>query len=85
MNFFAGLIFFLLLILAAEARIGGGDIKINEEVTFSHEWHVKEMGLSCTKCHPKLFITTAKRKPASAGKSAAAMLKNCLTCHGKKW
>ncbi|OGB90457.1 hypothetical protein A2625_00720 [candidate division WOR-1 bacterium RIFCSPHIGHO2_01_FULL_53_15] len=69
----------LLVASGAQARIGGGDIKINEQVTFSHEWHVKEMGLSCAKCHPKLFVTTAKRK------SAAAALKNCLTCHGKKW
>ena len=71
--------FWLLVTFGVEARIGGGDIKINEQVTFSHEWHVKEMDLSCTKCHPKLFITPAKRK------SVAATLKNCLTCHGKKW
>ncbi len=55
-------IFLLLFILGilflsgiALGRIGGGDIVFTpqkaEPVTFSHDFHVEDLGLTCQKCH----------------------------------
>jgi c(7)-type cytochrome triheme protein len=93
------LIAVLLISGMAWGRIGGGDIVFKPEkgkgVTFSHDFHVKDLGLTCQKCHPSLFTTKERDKPVKMaemyqgkscgachnGKDAFAAKGNCSKCH----
>ncbi len=70
----------------AVARIGGGDITFKpekaKEVIFSHDFHVKDLGLACQKCHPGLYLTKEKDKPVTM--AAMAQGKSCGACHNGK-
>ncbi len=70
----------------ASGRIGGGDILFlpqkTKPVTFSHDFHVKDLGLACQKCHPAPYITVQKSKPATMAEMARG--KSCGTCHDGK-
>jgi len=70
----------------ALGRIGGGDIvftpKKAKTVTFNHDLHVKDLELSCQKCHPSLFITKEKDKPVTMAEMNQG--KSCGTCHNGK-
>ena len=70
----------------ASGIIGGGDItfkpKKAKEVIFSHDFHVEDLGLSCQKCHPGLYLTKEKDKPATM--AAMAQGKSCGACHNGK-
>jgi c(7)-type cytochrome triheme protein len=83
----------------ALGRIGGGDIVFTPEkakgVKFSHDFHAKDLGIPCQKCHPSLFTTKEKDKPVKMvemyqgrscgachnGKEAFAAKGNCSKCH----
>jgi len=87
--------------ITVSGKVGGGDImfkvKSAGNVTFSHDSHVKGVGLRCTDCHDKLFITRAKDKPVTMaqmrkgiscggchnGKKAFNVTGNCGNCHKK--
>jgi c(7)-type cytochrome triheme protein len=99
--------FFLLLLIisfffflgVAVARIGGGDIvyksKKAKEVIFSHDSHVRDVGLSCQQCHPSIYVTREESKPVTMaemnrgkscgachnGKDVFSVKGNCSTCH----
>jgi c(7)-type cytochrome triheme protein len=79
---------FLIFLLAsfALARVGGGDIvftpKKGKAVTFSHDFHVKDLGLNCQKCHPSLYITKEKDKPVTMAEMNQG--KSCGACHNGK-
>lgn len=88
-KFWLLLLFFGVLQLFAGislGRIGGGDIvftpKKAKVVTFSHDLHVKDLGLTCQKCHPSPYITKEKDKPATM--AAMAQGKSCGACHNGK-
>jgi c(7)-type cytochrome triheme protein len=70
----------------ALGRIGGGDIVFTPEkakgVTFSHDFHVKDLGLTCQKCHPSLYITKEKDKPVTMAEMNQG--KSCGVCHNGK-
>ncbi len=67
-------------------RIGGGDIgfKPHKEkpVTFSHDFHVKDAGIACQKCHPSPYITPEKDPRATM--AAMRQGKSCGACHNGK-
>jgi c(7)-type cytochrome triheme protein len=67
-------------------RIGGGDIVYtpakSKKVTFSHDFHEKDLGLTCQKCHPSLYITKEKDKPATMAEMNQG--KSCGACHNGK-
>ena len=75
-----------LFVSLASGRIGGGDIlfipKNAKPVTFSHDFHVKDLGLACQKCHPVPYITAEKSKPVSMAEMAKG--KSCGVCHDGK-
>jgi c(7)-type cytochrome triheme protein len=70
----------------ALGRIGGGDVAFKPQktkpVTFSHDFHVKDLGLTCHKCHPSLYVTREKDK--SVTMAAMAQGKSCGSCHNGK-
>ena len=70
----------------ALGRIGGGDVIFKpqkaKEVIFSHDYHVKDLGLTCQKCHPSLFVTREKDKRVSMAVMARG--KSCGACHNGK-
>ena len=70
----------------ALGRIGGGDItfapKKAKGVVFSHDFHVKDLGLTCQRCHPGLYITKAKDKPVAMAEMNQG--KSCGACHNGK-
>jgi c(7)-type cytochrome triheme protein len=80
---FAGI---FLLTSIALGRVGGGDIVFNPKkanpVTFSHDFHVKDLGLACQKCHPNPYITRDKDKPLTM--AAMNQGKSCGACHNGK-
>jgi c(7)-type cytochrome triheme protein len=91
----------LVLATAALAKVGGGDIlfpvKGAGKVLFSHDAHVGDIGLSCTECHDRLYITREKHKTVTMaemrkgkscgschdGATAFDVKGNCKTCHAK--
>ncbi len=95
--------FMLIFILSqmVSGRVGGGDIVYKPEkarnVIFSHEVHVKDIGLKCTECHDSIFTTKEKRKNFTMadmrkglscgachnGKIAFDVKANCSKCHKK--
>lgn len=70
----------------AIGRIGGGDIIFKpqkaKEVIFSHDFHFKDAGLTCQKCHPSLYVTRQKDKPVTM--AAMTQGKSCGSCHNGK-
>jgi len=70
----------------ALGRIGGGDIVFSpqkaKKVTFSHDFHVKDLDLACQKCHPGLYITKEKDKPVTMAEMNQG--KSCGACHNGK-
>ena len=70
----------------ALGRIGGGDItfasKKAKGVVFSHDFHVKDLGLTCQKCHSGLYITKEKDKPVTMAEMNQG--KSCGACHNGK-
>ena len=76
---------FLLAGLAL-GRVGGGDIVFKpqkaKEVVFSHDRHVKDLGLACQKCHPDLYVTPEKDKHVKM--VAMSQGKSCGACHNGK-
>jgi c(7)-type cytochrome triheme protein len=70
----------------ASGRIGGGDILFMppkaKPVTFSHDFHVKDLELACQKCHPVPYVTAEKSKPLTM--AAMAKGKSCGVCHDGK-
>lgn len=69
----------------AFARIGGGEITLKTpagDVIFSHENHVKGVGLKCTSCHDKLFTNTAQHKKVTMAQMEKG--KSCGACHNGK-
>ena len=99
---FTMVVVLLLLATGATARVGGGDIIFETKkvgaVTFSHDNHVRAVGLNCTDCHPALFGAKAKQGQAPgvhkkqgkscgtchSGKKAFDLKKNCEGCHAKE-
>ena len=99
-----GIVLFLLLVLAslALARVGGGDIsfpaKKAGDAVFSHKAHVAHVGLNCTDCHDRLYVTHAKHKSITIaqmqkgascgvchdGKMAFGVSGQCVRCHKKE-
>ncbi len=86
-------ILFLLLLCGAllfagpvVGRIGGGDVTFNppkaKAVVFSHDFHVKDLGLACQRCHPSPYVTRAKDKPVTM--AAMRKGKSCGACHQGK-
>ncbi len=77
---------FLLAASIALGRVGGGDIvfqpKKANPVTFSHDFHAKDLGLACQKCHPSPYITREKDKPVTM--AAMNQGKSCGACHNGK-
>ena len=90
--------FALLVVGIAFAKVGGGDVTIKYkkgEVVFSHDSHVGGVGLECTKCHDKLFTSSAQHKAVTMkqmqqgkscgachnGKAAFTVKGNCKNCH----
>ncbi len=67
-------------------RIGGGDITFKlqkaKEVSFSHDFHAKDLGLACQRCHPSPYVTRAKDKPVTM--AAMRQGKSCGACHNGK-
>lgn len=83
-----GLILWALVAVGpAAAKVGGGDVvfevKGAKGVVFSHQVHVSSAGLSCTECHDKLYVTKEKHKSVSMKDMKKG--KSCGACHdGKK-
>jgi len=81
-----GIFVIFFLTSAALARVGGGDIIFTPEkggaVTFSHDFHVKDLGLTCQKCHPSLYVTKEKDKPVTMAQMNQG--KSCGACHNGK-
>lgn len=83
-------------------KIGGGDITFKpgkaRDVIFSHESHVKDIGLKCTDCHDSIYKTKEKNKRVTMaemrkglscgvchnGKKAFDVKGNCANCHKKE-
>ena len=67
-------------------RVGGGDIVFKpvkgKEVIFSHDFHVKDLGLTCQRCHPNLYVTREKDKPVTMAEMNQG--KSCGACHNGK-
>ena len=96
---FLALMVILLLSDIVHGRIGGGNISYSVKkakgVTFSHDFHVQELGLACQKCHPSIYVTKGKDKPVTmtqmydgkscgachTGKEAFTLKGNCSKCH----
>jgi c(7)-type cytochrome triheme protein len=96
-------VLFMILSVASYGfgKVGGGDVlfslKKGGNVTFSHESHVSGVGLSCTACHPNLYVTSKKhghvtmadmQKGKSCGlchngKKAFSVKGDCQKCHSK--
>lgn len=81
-------------------KVGGGDVvfqvKGAAKVIFIHDNHVTKIGLKCTDCHDKLYVTKEKDKPVTMvqmqkqkkscgachdGKKAFSVAGNCEKCH----
>ena len=77
-----------ILLLAAPvlAAVGGGDITLKNKggtVLFSHDAHVDGMGLACTDCHDKLYLSKGQHKTVTMKQMRTG--KSCGACHnGKK-
>ncbi len=82
----SSLILLLLFTGMAIGRVGGGDItyspKKAKSVVFSHDFHSKELGLACQKCHPNLYVT--KEKDKSVTMTEMNQGKSCGVCHNGK-
>ena len=67
-------------------RIAGGDIVFAPNkakgVTFSHDFHVKDLNLTCQKCHPGLYISKERDKPVTMAEMNQA--RSCGACHNGK-
>ena len=81
-----GILIILLMTSVVLARVGGGDVvftpKKGKGITFSHDFHVKDVDLSCQKCHPGLYITKEKDKPVTMAEMYQG--KSCGACHNGK-
>ena len=81
-----GILFVLLLISAAIAKVGGDDVTLEVKgagnVVFSHDAHVSTVGLKCTECHASLFVTKEKDKKVSMAEMQKG--KSCGACHNGK-
>ena len=84
--FFSSIILFFLFSSLALGRIGGGDIvftpKKAKGVVFTHDLHVKDLGLTCQKCHPSLYVTKEKDKPVTMAEMNQG--RSCGACHNGK-
>ena len=71
---------------SALAAVGGGDITLKNkggDVVFSHDVHVDGMGLACTECHDKLYLSKGQHKNVTMKQMRSG--KSCGACHnGKK-
>ena len=82
------LIIIALLLVATPvlATVGGGDITLKNkggDVMFSHDAHVEGMGLACTDCHNKLYLSKGQHKAVAMKQMQKG--KSCGACHnGKK-
>lgn len=67
----------------ALGRIGGGDILFTppkaKPVTFSHDFHARDLGLPCQKCHPVPYVTVRKDKTVTMAEMRKG--KSCGACH----
>lgn len=78
----------VLVCLLATPVIGGGgkDITMKNkggDVVFSHASHVDGMGLACTDCHDKLYLSKGQHKMITMKQMQKG--KSCGACHnGKK-
>lgn len=77
----------LVLLCAASgfAAVGGGEITIKNKdgnVVFSHDAHVNGVGLACTDCHDKLYLSVKQHKKVSM--KAMQKGKSCGSCHNGK-
>jgi c(7)-type cytochrome triheme protein len=68
------------------ASVGGGDITLKGkggDVLFSHDAHVVGIGLACTECHDKLYLSKGQHKTVTMKQMKKG--KSCGDCHnGKK-
>lgn len=68
------------------ARVGGGEITFPVtkagSVTFSHDLHVADVGLSCTQCHDRPYVTKQKDKRVTMAEMRKG--KSCGACHNEK-
>jgi len=78
-----GLLLFATPLMAA---VGGGDITLKNkggDVLFSHDAHVAGMGLACTDCHDKPYLSKGQHKAVTMKQMRSG--KSCGACHnGKK-
>ena len=81
-------VLFLILSVASYGfgKVNDGDVlfslKKGGDVTFSHENHVAGLGLGCTVCHDRLYITKAKQKQTTMAQMQTG--KSCGACHNGK-
>jgi c(7)-type cytochrome triheme protein len=81
------LILALAIAVPAAAVVGGGDVTFEvkgaDKAVFSHDVHVVKAKLGCRDCHPKLYLDSARSKPATMKQMEKG--KSCGACHdGKK-
>jgi c(7)-type cytochrome triheme protein len=82
--------FLLILALAiavpVAAKVGGGDVTFEvkgvDKAVFSHDVHVVKAKLGCRDCHPKLYLDSARSKPATMRQMARGQ--SCGACHDGK-
>jgi hypothetical protein len=73
--FLAGLLV-VLSVLVRSPYITRADVVVEQPVPFSHEHHVRGLGIDCRYCH------TAVETSANAGMPSTA---TCMTCHSQIW
>jgi Cytochrome c7 and related cytochrome c len=77
-----GAVFFLAALLGIVYTIFGSpyvtgvNVVINQPVPFSHEHHVRELGIDCRYCHTSVETSSFAGLPAT---------ETCMSCHSQIW
>ena len=71
----AGIIY-VLAILNRSSYASGADVALAQPVQFSHEHHVKGLGISCQYCHSSVEDSSFAGIPPTH---------TCMTCHSQIW
>lgn len=74
--FFAAAIGWAALVLARSSYVTNKDIALVQPIPFSHEHHVRSLGIDCRYCH------TSVENAAFAG---VPPTKTCMNCHSQIW
>src|SRR6059058_4403063 len=73
--FLAGLLI-VLIVLVRSPYITRADVVVEQPVPFSHEHHVRGLGIDCRYCHTSVESSHFAGIPST---------KTCMTCHSQVW